>query len=316
MSHFTLSSNGTALNARTELLQETYSNIAQRTVNTVGDNPLTFSFNGRMLEDVTVMRSSSSPVYARRSESQASDGNDNWILHLITDGKAMIQQKGADESICGAGTLYVEPADSPGVFLLDNITFYDISIPRGLIAPRVGSENRFLRKANNVNESPVAKHFLDYARLFTHDTGILSPEMSALAKNHMVDLAVLLLCGAEESVGATQNQGLKAARLQAIRQDIMSHLCDSDLAIGAVSARVGISPQYVRALFNAEGTTFADFVGNSRLDLVCRQLKNPLYKHYSISQLAYDAGFNNLSWFNKAFKQRFDLTPTEVRRES
>jgi AraC-like DNA-binding protein len=46
---------------------------------------------------------------------------------------------------------------------------------------------------------------------------------------------------------------------------------------------------------------------------VCRQL---LETDHSISRVAYDAGFDNLSTFNRAFRQARGLAPREFRREA
>ncbi|RUX33774.1 helix-turn-helix domain-containing protein, partial [Mesorhizobium sp. M7A.F.Ca.CA.002.09.1.1] len=33
----------------------------------------------------------------------------------------------------------------------------------------------------------------------------------------------------------------------------------------------------------------------------------------SITAIAYEAGFNDLSYFNRAFRRRYDATPSDVR---
>ncbi|MGZ0018207.1 helix-turn-helix domain-containing protein [Nitrosomonas sp. wSCUT-2] len=50
-----------------------------------------------------------------------------------------------------------------------------------------------------------------------------------------------------------------------------------------------------------------------RLEQTYRFLCNPSHIDRSISTLAFDMGFNNISWFNRIFKQRYGLTPSEVR---
>ncbi|MBP7657291.1 MAG: helix-turn-helix domain-containing protein, partial [Pseudoxanthomonas sp.] len=44
------------------------------------------------------------------------------------------------------------------------------------------------------------------------------------------------------------------------------------------------------------------------------QLASPRYAGHTVSAIAYDAGFNNLSWFYRAFKQRFAAAPRDVRQ--
>jgi AraC-like DNA-binding protein len=44
-----------------------------------------------------------------------------------------------------------------------------------------------------------------------------------------------------------------------------------------------------------------------------RRLGDPRYATTAISTLAYAAGFNDLSYFNKAFRRAFGVTPSDVR---
>jgi AraC-like DNA-binding protein len=42
-------------------------------------------------------------------------------------------------------------------------------------------------------------------------------------------------------------------------------------------------------------------------------LVNPLYRNRGISAIAYDAGFGDVSCFNRTFRRRYGMTPSEVR---
>ena len=42
-------------------------------------------------------------------------------------------------------------------------------------------------------------------------------------------------------------------------------------------------------------------------------LRDPRYAHLTIAQLAHACGFNDISYFNRAFRRQFGATPTDVR---
>ena len=69
-------------------------------------------------------------------------------------------------------------------------------------------------------------------------------------------------------------------------------------------------------LFETEGTTFSQFVLARRLSLARRMLADPRPDHQAIAAIAYEAGFGDLSYFNRAFRRRFGMAPGEVRMES
>lgn len=67
-------------------------------------------------------------------------------------------------------------------------------------------------------------------------------------------------------------------------------------------------------IFEESGTTFTAFVLDRRLDAALGMLTSPRHAAWSITRIALEAGFVDLSHFNRRFKQRFRSTPTDVRR--
>ncbi len=72
-------------------------------------------------------------------------------------------------------------------------------------------------------------------------------------------------------------------------------------------------PRYVRACLSARAPPSATVAGVA-LQRVFEQLANPRYAGCTISTIAYDAGFNNLVVLDRAFRQRFAATPSDVRQ--
>ena len=68
---------------------------------------------------------------------------------------------------------------------------------------------------------------------------------------------------------------------------------------------------FCRFFKNKTGTTFTDYVNNVRIGHVCREL---LESDESISYIAFNNGFNSLSYFNRVFTKKKNLSPSEYRR--
>jgi AraC-like DNA-binding protein len=51
-----------------------------------------------------------------------------------------------------------------------------------------------------------------------------------------------------------------------------------------------------------------------RLALARQLLSNPRLAERTISSIASDAGFGDLSYFNRTFRRRYSVTPSDVRR--
>src|SRR6266852_2184263 len=69
-------------------------------------------------------------------------------------------------------------------------------------------------------------------------------------------------------------------------------------------------------LFEGEGTTFTEFVTGQRLARAYRMLTDPRLALRSITSVAFDSGFGDLSHFTRTFRRRFGDTPSDVRTEA
>lgn len=88
------------------------------------------------------------------------------------------------------------------------------------------------------------------------------------------------------------------------------------LTIGSLASRLGVSESRLRGLIN-EGLgypNFSTFVNDYRIEAVKRAFQSPESAHLPILTIAMDAGFKSLSPFNKAFRQKEAVTPSEFRK--
>jgi AraC-like DNA-binding protein len=69
-------------------------------------------------------------------------------------------------------------------------------------------------------------------------------------------------------------------------------------------------------LFEADGTTFKAFVIAERVAKAYRMLIDERYGHLSITQIAYDCGFGDISYFNRTFRRVHGATPSDIRESA
>jgi AraC-like DNA-binding protein len=133
---------------------------------------------------------------------------------------------------------------------------------------------------------------------------------------HVHELMALAIGASGDAAGFGTNRGAKAACLWAIKQDVLNHLDESDLSVATVAARHGVIPRYVQRLFEGEGTTFTDYVLAQRLARAYSWLADPRYARLKICTIAFDAGFSDLSYFNRTFRRHYGAAPSDVRAAS
>ncbi|MGU3585423.1 AraC family transcriptional regulator [Rhodococcus sp. C26F] len=90
---------------------------------------------------------------------------------------------------------------------------------------------------------------------------------------------------------------------------------EDNWSLARLAAETGVSARSLQEGFRrAKGMPPMTYVKNARLDLVRRRLEDPLRTGESISDIAFDAGFTHLGRFSSAFRERFGIKPSELRR--
>ncbi len=109
-------------------------------------------------------------------------------------------------------------------------------------------------------------------------------------------------------------------RLLASLRRLMDHdraYREEGLSIGGLAAKLGTSEHGLRRLINQRlgHRNFNVFLNGYRLDDAMTALADPAQEEVPILTIALDAGFQSLGPFNRAFKSKTGVTPSEFRRE-
>jgi AraC-like DNA-binding protein len=284
-------------------------------VDVTPDDPATFHSETSIaiLTDLMIGHGSHSASTAVRTTAHAADAGDNVMFHIPLSGGCSIAQTGGETAELRPGLIYADPSGVAGVLRFHGeptVGCY-VSLPRRHLAAAGAGLDAMLRRT-----APLTAQWrllFGYARSLHRELPHLPPEDAAQSACHLRDLAVMALGATRDASQIALGRGVRAARLRAVKADIEHHLAMPDLSANAVAARNGLSPRYIRALFEGEGTSFGDYVAARRLDRAHRMLTDPALTARTISQIAMDAGFGDLSWFNARFKRSYGLSPRDVR---
>lgn len=150
-----------------------------------------------------------------------------------------------------------------------------------------------------------------YIRFLDEQQGFEDSALASTVALHLRDLFAIAI-GKREASLVAKGGGLGAARLHAIKRDITENL-GHGLTVGAVATRHHVTPRQVQRLFKSEGTSFSEFVLNQRLSRVHRMLADPHCEGWTISAIALDSGFGDVSYFNRRFRRRYGASPSQFR---
>jgi AraC-like DNA-binding protein len=152
-----------------------------------------------------------------------------------------------------------------------------------------------------------------YADALFDDPAIETPQVRQLVLAQLCDLVAVTIGATRDAAAVAEGRGIRAARLRAVKDDIESHLTDSDLTPDAVAKRQRISDSYIRKLLESEGTSFSEFVLSRRLVRANRMLTDGRWATRTIASIAFECGFGDVSYFNRTFKRFYGAPPSDIR---
>jgi AraC-like DNA-binding protein len=252
------------------------------------------------------------PNRATRTRAMVADGNDDLVLVLSSYGSTVMSAH-CRESVLGCGDATLMSSTEPSVtHIYTPAKFHCLALPLAKLAPLVSDLDAALA-AVIPGDVEAVRLLSRYVESLGDDIALSSPELRRFAVSHVYDLAALALGATRDAAAVSQERGVRAARLEAIKSDIAAHASKAFFSIDEVALRHGVSPRYVRRLFEGTGATFTEFALEQRLLQAYRMLTDPRYDQHPIGSIAFEVGFGDLSYFNRAFRQKFAATPSDVR---
>jgi len=270
--------------------------------------------SGYALPGVTVALGSYRNVRSIRTRELLSDGNDDVIFAIVARGSGRLLRPGReldlnpDDGAVSCNAIAGATAEAPASLQLINIAVPFRSLSS---AVRNVGDIAVVPAAARTEAVRLLKSYV--MSLLASDDRPRSPEVRHLVATHILDLVVLAM-GARRDVAETaRGRGVRAARLHAMKSDIAQNAGNPAISVDWLAQQHGLSPSYVRKLLDGDGSTFSEFVLEVRLEQAHRQLCDPRFAGMHVSRIAFEAGFSDLSYFNRTFRKRYLCTPSDAR---
>jgi AraC-like DNA-binding protein len=261
---------------------------------------------------VAVSSRFSTPANYVRTPRFIGDGNDAVFVVLCRSGGAHQSQLGFDQKLEPGDAVLLDCGYTGGFHVTSDSSFYNLKVPRAAVANLRPDLKRLA--GIRLDRDRTARRLL-----FGYLDGALSAGLvddapaTRLFGEHLVDLIGLALGADGEARQLAEERGVRAARRAAILREIGDKAADRSLTAATVALRLGVTPRYVRMLLEETGRSFSEHVLDRRLERAAAVLRNPAHAYRKISDIALDCGFNDLSYFNRAFRRRYGVTPSDRR---
>lgn len=96
---------------------------------------------------------------------------------------------------------------------------------------------------------------------------------------------------------------------------IDNHLFDPGLTVEKIAKRLGCSKRYVHLVFARSGArkSIKQYIIARRLQLCREKIVSDSKRMMSLSEIAFDYGFQDPSYFSRLFRREFGVSPSELR---
>jgi AraC-like DNA-binding protein len=272
--------------------------------------PFSHTATLRSLPGLSLILSTTEGFRAGRTRQTIADGDDDIILTVNVEGKAFASQLGREVSIAPYEGLFHSAADMCAIAYPGRARYVAFRIPRKTITPMASDLSAILSR--RMPQTEALRLLANYATALD-DRALTSPLLRQAFATHIVDLVALAIGANSEAAEVARGRGLQAARLKAIKDEILARITDERLSVTDIAGRHKVSPRYVQLLFEGGGETFSEYVIEQRLLSTYRMLVTTGFSDWTISAIAFEAGFSNLSYFNRTFRRRYGATPSDVR---
>jgi AraC-like DNA-binding protein len=228
-------------------------------------------------------------------------------------GASLARQHGREVTIGAGDAVAIDP--DGGAFRIerpDPCRLIGLRVPRSLVPFQAAGASRAPLRVVEAR-TPALRLLTGYARSMLGGDAPASAQLTTAVAAHLTELMELSLDPTESAGLPSAGHGVRAARLTSIKADIHRNLTDTSLTAAALAARHGITVRYLHKLFEDEAMTVSQYVLDGRLALARQLLSNPHLAGRTISSIASDAGFGDLSYFNRTFRRRYSVTPSDVR---
>jgi AraC-like DNA-binding protein len=251
----------------------------------------------------------------RRTPELMADGNDSLALVVNMAGPFHASQRG-QECDLGAGDAFFLSCGEASQFIRPSLgRMSGVVLPYALLAPQLRLVDDAIGRLIP-RDSAALRMLAGYLTTLEGTLPSATPALREAAARHVCDLVALTIGATPDAAFLARGRGVGAARLASIKADVAAGLSRRDVAAAAIAERHRMTPRHLQRLFEAEGTTFSAFVLDLRLARAYRMLLDPRFAQRTIKAIANETGFGDRSYFNRAFRQRYGGSPSDLRAAS
>jgi AraC-like DNA-binding protein len=189
-----------------------------------------------------------------------------------------------------------------------------LTVPAGLLRTYIPEPEKIVgvRFSGKSGFSKIVSYML--LTMWEHAEAENFDEIGTALANNL--LAILSACCQVNCRAQAPQNAEVLAKQEKIKQVIDQNLHKPDLCVGDLARQFGCSIRYVQRLFSEEECTVSKYIRRQRLEGCRRQLADAAWINHSITEIAFNWGFNSSAHFSRVFREQYGLSAREYRKQA
>lgn len=234
------------------------------------------------------------------------------MLAVLTTGEAVYRAFDGRLKLLRVGEILVLESELPlDIRVGEDGRLCGLVAPVHLLSPRFVARERLRGGALRTHAGAVA------GLLHQLLAGLSLPGRAAPGAGALMDAAGGLISAMLEDCWAQERddgQAVRKQRLEQIGQYMRRSFADPELSPGDAADALGLSRRYIHKLYAQEGRSFRQDLIALRIEACLRAFTDDEQAGKTIADIAYAAGYTDISQFNRHFRKLKGDTPSAVRR--
>ena len=249
---------------------------------------------------------------SRRERHIAKLDKDCYYVEFVQQGKINILQAGQTLlSNAGTGAIFTA-SEAYDLECVGQVRSLYLEIPRKEFAERFRNDRIPVARTMATSRG-LGRIAAEFCSTLASEGTALDPTVRARLGDEMMDVLALALDAGDKDEPLL-DRAVQQSRLRSVKAWIEQHLTDPDLSLENVAKNNGISLRHLHYLFRLTDMSVSEWIWDRRLQRCYDVLTRRELRSLSVTDVAYQLGFSSSSHFSTAFRRKFGISPSDLRR--
>lgn len=250
------------------------------------------------------------PCSGQRTRGQVRHDDDLYVgVQLTTGGRERFKIGNAGVEVTSGDVVVWTTGQVIEFEVIERLHKVTLMIPWSIMRERLPERKQPPTGGKIESRTGVGSLLAVHLLALSNEIATLDESVQGSVSRSTLELLGIALSGQQPSA----HFDASAAMLRRVQDYILQHLHEDDLNPARIAEANRISVRYLHMLFQRGDMTVSGWILARRLHACKQALMDPAFNRQRISEIAFRYGFNSSSHFCRAFKEKYGVSPGDMR---